>query len=133
MDEENQAVVLIPSDLAGKPVSAGLARTFLSDVDLKVYTLTNDVITDYSSPRAEQIFREMREMVDEIVKKSKDDATFYLMCSGSVINAVLVLQRLLQHVDETRVKLLVWERTNRRYEIYSVSGEQVFDALAKGD
>lgn len=122
---KTENIVLVASDMAGKPVNTGLARTFTPEDQLKVFTLTNDVIVDYGADSAERIFGDIKAKVEALVKEFGEKATYYLMCSGSVINSCVALTVLNMLVDDAHIRFLVWERNRKRYEVYTTHGERI--------
>jgi len=124
--EGQPLIVLVSSDMAGKPVNVGLARTFKPNTELKVFTLTNDVVIDYASSMAEKVFKDLGRKVKELVAEFKK-SVFYLMCSGAVINACVVAFVLRDLLDPGQIRLLVWERNRKRYEVFDMYGETVLD------
>ena len=119
--------VLVPSDMAGKPIAGALARTFPNDTVI-TQMMCESLITDYGSEEAEGVFMSFDGIVYDVKRRIEEEyageeVKCYILCGGSVIHAVLTLAACMRAGLD--VELLVWERRRRRYVIYDVGGRRV--------
>jgi hypothetical protein len=118
-----EGVVLIPMELTGQNVQAALLRTFGREWKVSVYTVTNQLVADYDEEYGEEFLEDYREAVENIVEKHLHrDCVFFVVCGGSSFLNVILVQKLLELVDPTRVVLLVYRKYKRMYGAFTVEG-----------
>jgi hypothetical protein len=119
-----EGVVLIPMELTGHNVQAALLRTFGRDWKIEVFTVTNQLVADFDQEYGEGFLKQYGDAVDRLIAKYlKRDCTFFVVCGGASFLNVILVQRLLQRVDVSRVVLLVYRKFERKYGAFTVEGK----------
>jgi len=120
-----EKVVLVPSDMSGKPITTSLTSTFFEPV--KVVNLVDEIIINYDSESAEMMFNKIQVRTERAIREY-GDAKYYIICGGAVVNSVLVFDALLKcGVDRENIFLLVWEKSMHRYIVFNLKGERAGD------
>lgn len=124
-----KAIVLIPSEVFGKPVAEALLNTFGSEWELETYVITNQIIYDYCDERGESFLLDYRKRVAEIIRKCQEenaeDVQFFLLCGGNTFLAVYLYSVLCQVLGREKVNLLVYRKPYKCYGCYDVRGNPV--------
>ena len=76
-------IILIASDLSGKPVAAGLAKTFNGGDRIRTRNLSEDIVTDYSNLGTELIIKSLAKKLADVIAEFGKSVDYYLVCGGS--------------------------------------------------
>jgi hypothetical protein len=106
-------IILIASDLSGKPVAAGIAKTFGSGSKIKMKNLSEDIVTDYSNLDTELVLKSLYTKLSTVLDEYGSDVDYYLVCGGACLNIALVsMWAMANQID---LKYLVWEKKQGKY------------------
>ena len=110
---EKIKIVLVCSDLSGKPVAAGIAKTFGSGMRIKIKNLSEEVVTDYSNLSTELVLKCLKKALEEVWDEYGNTVEYYLVCGGACLNIALVTNWCFQ--TGWILNFLVWEKKRGCY------------------
>jgi len=123
-EDSCKKIVFVPSDMAGKPITQSIVNTFQEPV--KIVNLVDYIVTTYDSEAAENLFSTLCNRVYLETLKYGNNATYYVICGGAVVNSVLAVSTLMSiGIKKENIVLLVWEKRQHRYLQFDISGKRV--------
>ena len=125
MERKHNIVVLVTSDMSGKPIASGVSKTFSGDCRVKIKNLSDEVVTDYSGLNTGLVLKSLRKNLASVFAEygERDSVEWYLICGGACLNACLVVNWFVP--DIPNLKLLVWEKKVGHYIIYDLEGRMI--------
>jgi predicted aldo/keto reductase-like oxidoreductase len=114
-------IILVGSDLSGKPVAAGIAKTFGSGSRIKIKNLSEDIVTDYSSLNTELVLKSLNDALERVWDEYGNQVDYFLVTGGACLNIALVANWCAQM--GLILNFLVWEKKQGRYIGVSFKGE----------
>jgi hypothetical protein len=106
-------IILVASDLSGKPVAAGIAKTFGSGSRIKIKNLSEDIVTDYSSLSTELVLKSLELAVEKVWDEYGNQVNYFLVTGGACLNIALVTNWCVR--KGMLLNYLVWEKKQGCY------------------